>query len=229
MTKNVKNPDIKIDSVKRKNGHKISCKCHICENIKNKVKRGGYEDDLEKEELKRMGGSKKKNGHKPECKCIICKNMKKSKKQKAGSIEDDDSSSDDDDLDNNSINDEDENEEEIELNENEIDVNGDDIEDNSEIIYEEQMGGKKKKINKKSNGHKLNCKCPICKNINKKLLKGGEEPDIENQLGDEEEGGIKAEKDLSENEIKASDNEYDELDAAERGEIKNNEISEGGG
>jgi len=70
---------------KKKNGHKPTCSCHICENIKNKAKRGGYEEEAEKEQLKKMGGSKKKNGHKPNCNCIICKNMKNSKKKIGGS------------------------------------------------------------------------------------------------------------------------------------------------
>ena len=66
-----------IGGAKRKNGHKLDCKCHICDNIKNKAKRGGYEEDMKKNQLKRMGGSKKKNGHKPDCSCPICNNMKK--------------------------------------------------------------------------------------------------------------------------------------------------------
>jgi hypothetical protein len=68
-----------IGGAKRKNGHKSECKCHICENIKNKAKRGGYEEDLKKQILKKMGGSHKKNGHKPDCECPICINMKNSK------------------------------------------------------------------------------------------------------------------------------------------------------
>ena len=65
----------------------------------------------------------------------------------------------------------------------------------------------------------------------KRSKKGGEEPDIENQLGDIEEGGIIAEKKSSspiesstnqstsnDNEVSASDDEYDVLEAAERGE-----------
>jgi hypothetical protein len=73
-------PTAQLGGAKRKNGHKANCSCHICENMKNKAKRGGYEEDAEKEKLKLMGGSKKKNGHKPNCACPICKNMKNSKK-----------------------------------------------------------------------------------------------------------------------------------------------------
>jgi hypothetical protein len=86
-------PIEKLGGARRKNGHKSNCTCHICENMKNKAKRGGYEEDVEKEKLKRMGGSKKKNGHKPDCGCPICKNMKNSKKKKGGG---DESSSDSD-------------------------------------------------------------------------------------------------------------------------------------
>ena len=77
-------PMAQLGGAKRKNGHKSNCACHICENMKNKVKRGGYEEDAEKEALKKMGGSKKKNGHKPDCKCPICKNMNCAKKGKKG-------------------------------------------------------------------------------------------------------------------------------------------------
>lgn len=77
---------MKLGGAKRKNGHKMNCVCHICENMKNKAKRGGYKEDAEKAALKQMGGSKKKNGHKPNCSCPICKNMRnaKGKTMKAG-------------------------------------------------------------------------------------------------------------------------------------------------
>jgi len=73
---------------KRKaNGHKSNCTCHICENIKNKIRKGGYEKDALKEQMKR-GGYHKPNGHTPHCKCIICKNMTKKRRQRGGDIED---------------------------------------------------------------------------------------------------------------------------------------------
>ena len=176
-----------IGGAKRKNGHKLDCKCHICDNIKNKAKRGGYEEDMKKNQLKRMGGSKKKNGHKPDCSCPICNNMKKHNKQKGASLynsedSDDDSSS-----------------------------------SSSSSDDEYYSGGKKNK--KRGNGHKKSCGYPICKNIRNK--KGGEEPDIENQKVDEQ-GGIKVDNNMLEvtqNEIPADTQEYDELDLADRGEI----------
>jgi hypothetical protein len=75
---------------------------------------------------------------------------------------------------------------------------------------------------KKSNGHRMDCECPICKNMMKHIKKGGDEPDIENQEGDIEEAGIRAtpsndEFDASV-ETKASDSEYDALDEAEKGQ-----------
>jgi len=169
-------PEAQLGGARRKNGHKASCSCHICENMKNKAKRGGYTEDAEKEMVKRMGGSNKKNGHKPNCGCPICKNMKNAKK-KGGADED------------------------------------------------VKEGGRKKK----SNGHKANCKCPICKNMSKNKKGGQEEPDIENGLrGDIEEGGISAkttstmkkeETDkTSSKEVVAKDDEYDLLDAAEKGQ-----------
>jgi hypothetical protein len=39
---------VKLKGGKRKNGHKLDCSCHICENMKAKAKRGGYKEDLEK-------------------------------------------------------------------------------------------------------------------------------------------------------------------------------------
>jgi hypothetical protein len=173
-------PTAQLGGAKRKNGHKANCSCHICENMKNKAKRGGYEEDAEKEQIKLMGGSKKKNGHKPNCACPICKNMKNAKKGGDEKPYDDTDSK------------------------NDLAITG----------------------GKKSNGHKANCGCPICKNMKKKNKKGGdEEPDIENQLGDIEEGKVKGvnstpvkeDDSPAKKEVEAKDSEYDELDAAERG------------
>jgi hypothetical protein len=190
----------KLGGAKRKNGHKSNCTCHICENMMKKAKRGGYEEDAEKEMLKKMGGSKKKNGHKPDCMCPICKNMRNAKKtMKKGGADEEEKPYD--------------NEEE----KNDLAI----------------TGGKTRKRGRGSNNHKLGCKCPICKNMKKKGKKGGEEPDLENQIGDLEEGGIKAQKisktttyadneeKVEAKEVKASDDEYeeiDEMDLAEKGE-----------
>jgi hypothetical protein len=76
---------------------------------------------------------------------------------------------------------------------------------------------------KKGNGHKPNCGCPICKNM-KKSKKGGDEPDEENQIGDIEEGQVKANPNLQSNEIPASDGDYDALDAAEKGQAGPNVV-----
>lgn len=67
---------------KKKNGHKNDCTCHICQNMVNKAKRGGYFDDYEKEKEQLFGGSKKKNGHRINCMCPICKNMKNATKKR---------------------------------------------------------------------------------------------------------------------------------------------------
>ena len=49
------------------------------------------------------------------------------------------------------------------------------------------MGGRSKK-GKMSNGHKLNCKCPICKNMRKK--KGGADEEADEEADEDlEEGG----------------------------------------
>jgi len=215
----------KLVGGKRKNGHKCNCVCHICENMKNKAKRGGYEEDVEKEKEKMMGGSKKKNGHRKDCKCPICKNMRNSKKR-GGSKSNrrtrkrrggDDEEDEETETDSDSSSDEEE-EKEQEKGEQEEEE-------------EDKKGGRRKK---RGNGHKKNCKCPICKNMRKK--KGGdpEDPDEENQIGDVEEAGVKATSgsDLqastgnssSSNETPASATEYDQLDAAEKGEAGDNVV-----
>lgn len=184
--------EIKIGGAKRKNGHKLHCTCHICENIRNKAKRGGYEEEAEKEELKKMGGSKKKNGHKPDCKCPICINMKNAKKSinniktiksisggkksktrkihKGGQDE--------------------ETSEEI----------GEEKEEEQEELADDKVfpdeGGKKRK----GNNHKLDCKCPICKNMRKK---GGQEPEQEES---------KVVNQIENNETPASPSDYDEIE-----------------
>jgi hypothetical protein len=72
-----------LNVARRKNGHKMTCPCHICENMKKKEARDGYKEDARKLEEKKRGGSGKKNGHKPDCKCQICKNMiKKTRKNR---------------------------------------------------------------------------------------------------------------------------------------------------
>ena len=163
-------PVAEFGGAKRKNGHKTHCKCHICENIKNKAKRGGYQEDKEKAMLKKMGGSKKKNGHKPNCNCIICRNMKNSKK---GGFEDDLYKPYDNEESKNDLNITGGNEEDIEK-ENVIIASDNDYDylDNLNISDSNsnlKVGGtRKKRYSKKSNGHKLNCGYPICKNMKKK-------------------------------------------------------------
>ena len=146
----------------------------------------------------KLAGGKRKNGHSSDCKCHICENMmnkakrngytkdaRKQELRKKGIVK--------------------KNGHEHDCvcpicknmkNKSQKQKGGDDSDD-------EKMGGEKKK----KNGHKLNCKCPICKNMKnmKKMKKGGQDPpDLENQKGDIEEGGIKS--------TAASDADYDNLD-----------------
>ena len=65
--------DVNLGGAKRKNGHTSNCSCHICENMHNKAKRGGYEE-------RKSNDPNKKNGHKMNCECPICKNMENAKK-----------------------------------------------------------------------------------------------------------------------------------------------------
>ena len=203
----------KLGGAKRKNGHKSNCTCHICENMKNKAKRGGYKEDAEKEEIKKMGGSKKKNGHKPNCKCPICKNMKHAKK---GGYNDDESEGEYDEMDKNDsgvtggkrgkrgkrgkksnghkaickcpicknmkkkggqepdeenqLGDIEEGDSNLESNEvpasdNEYDAL--DTVEKGEAGLNVAGGTRKRRGSRKSNGHKVKCGCPICKNMKK--------------------------------------------------------------
>lgn len=56
-----------------KNGHKKGCKCHICDNIRNKMSRGGYE----KQKTHKLN---KFNGHFVGCKCMFCVKTRKKRK-----------------------------------------------------------------------------------------------------------------------------------------------------
>jgi hypothetical protein len=194
---------LKFNGGKKKNGHKMNCSCHICENMSAKAKRKGYTEDIEREKERKMGkekinghklncscpicknmnntnkslknkkqtksnsvkalmGGKKSNGHKNDCGCPICKNMKKKKGGKDVNIED--------------------------AKDEEYDNALENIKEAKEVIEEENImhqperekelelnvirGGKRKNKrtlkNKRSNGHKVNCNCPICKNMRKR-------------------------------------------------------------
>ena len=70
-----------------------------------------------------------------------------------------------------------------------------------------QKGGRGK-------NHKRNCKCPLCKK------KGGSyiEEDIETGTVSKEEGKTEEDKNVKNDLIFAEDNDYDDLDAAEKGQ-----------
>lgn len=224
---------------KKSNGHKANCGCPICKNMRGSKRGGGEEEDTEF----KMGG-KKKNGHKANCACPICVNMKHakgtkrnkrnkrggSKRRRRGGRNEPTTPPGDlpEEID------EEEFEEEFEDEAGEEDGPEDeyepkeDIEEDSsdEEMEEDEMnednikeGGRKKK---KKNGHKANCKCPICKNM-KKSKRGGQDGDIENQKGDIEEGFVKGEK-IVDIETKAGDDDYEEIE-----EIQKMEEGEGKG
>jgi hypothetical protein len=208
---------------KKGNGHKANCGCPICKNMRGTKRGGGEEEDTEF----KMGG-KKKNGHKANCGCPICVNMKHakgtkrnrhnkrggSKRRKRGGrdeieeepeeveveLEDEDEYEDEPEDE-----DEDEAKEDIEEDSDEEDEGNEMNEDNA------KEGGRKKK---KKNGHKANCKYPICKNM-KKNKRGGEDGDIENQKGDIEEGFVKGEK-IVDIETKAGDEDYEEIEKIQK-------------
>jgi hypothetical protein len=151
----------KMGGSKKKNGHKKDCDCPICKNMKNK--KNDVSDKNKSTDKKSCDGKKKSNGHKMDCGCPICKNMKK---KKGGADE--------------------MMEESVEINEpvttkaeddakdkevvikDKPDVAKDDEYDEIENIPETTVGGtKKNRGSKRSNGHKKNCGCPICKNMKK--------------------------------------------------------------
>jgi len=133
---------------KKSNGHKANCKCPICKNMKknsakSRVMKGGNAKNVT------MKGGKKSNGHKANCMCPICKNMKK----RGGDDDDEESMSDDmmDDMSNDMSDSSD-------MSESSSDMSDSSSSDNM-MSKKAMLGGKK------SNGHKANCKCPICKNM----------------------------------------------------------------
>ncbi len=164
--------DINVQSVmggKRKNGHKMDCTCHICQNMKNKAKRNGYKEDIQRENERKMG-KQKVNGHKKDCNCPICRNMINAKNKKTN-------------LTGGKGKGKKSNGHKLECNcpicKNMKKIGGDLIEDmnvNEEGNTTEAadtdyhnlnlLGGKSKK-RRKTNGHKPNCNCPICKNMKK--------------------------------------------------------------
>jgi hypothetical protein len=185
------------------------------------------ENEMNEDNAKEGGRKKKKkNGHKANCKCPICINMKhankskytKNKKNKRGGTKRRRRGGGEDD------------EESAEASAN-ADVSGSDASasardapvarapsnpnsttpngDSSENV--DTTGGRRRK---KSNGHKANCKCPICKNM-KKSKRGGEDGDIENQKGDIEEGFVKGEK-IVDIETKAGDDDYEEIEQIQK-------------
>lgn len=171
----------KLVGGKRKNGHKMDCGCHICKNMEAKAQRNGYEEDLEKEKERKMGYQKKNghkkdcscpicmnmnnknlskksasnkkgkktNGHKPGCGCPICKNMKK----KIGGGDEE-------------TNKNEETGKQAKVNDDSQEPAGKETLATPEDYKNLKKGGYRK--TRKSNGHKPNCGCPICKNMKKK-------------------------------------------------------------
>jgi len=165
----------------------------------------------------KLGGAKRKNGHKSNCTCHICENM--TNKAKRGGYQEE-------------LNIEQEKKMGVSKKKNghRKDCNcpicknmknskkgGDDVDFEKEEEEEsiDFSGGKRKK---KGNGHKANCKCPICKNIYKSK-RGG---DIEEGIGDDNETVVPSQTVVQE--TPASSDEYDDFDAAERGESVPNKV-----
>ena len=141
------------------------------------------------------GGAKKSNGHKMNCGCPICKNMSKSKKRGG----------------------------ESEIEDVVVEDKVNDVDNNNELLVVD--GGKRKRnhlkgTKKRGNGHKMNCGCPICKNMRKSKKRGGgedkdevndeDEVNGEDEVNDEDEVNVDVEDE--ENVPKVQDDEEENID-----------------
>ena len=156
---NMKNAKKNTKSMKKKsNGHKFDCGCPICKNTKS----------MKNNNTKSM--KKKSNGHKFDCGCPICKNMKKKMGGEGligeGLIGEEEES---DDIkegnDKEEVADKEEVPDDIEEVDKEGIVTNATDEEADLLLKESRIGGSRK--TKKSNGHKPNCGCPICRNMKK--------------------------------------------------------------
>ena len=192
-----------MGGAKRKNGHKSTCSCHICENMKNKARRGGYRADAQKAALKKSGGSRKKNGHSPTCGCPICKNMKNAKRSKRGG-NDPDIENQKGDVEEGGIKAYSQADDSSIMDTDDSSMKQTPISSMKQLPEYEPLdaaekgqrgpglvgGSRKRRGSRKSNGHKPGCGCPICKNMKKKSQKGGDDVTM----------------------TPAKDDEYDEID-----------------
>jgi hypothetical protein len=155
------------------------------------------------------GGAKKSNGHKMNCSCPICKNMSKSKKRGG----------------------------ESEIEDVVVEDKVNDVDNNNELLVVD--GGKRKRnhlkgTKKRGNGHKMNCGCPICKNMRKSKKRGGGEDkdEVEDEVNGEDEDEVNGEDDDNvdaedeENVPKVQDDNDDENDENIEENIDEDEIIE---
>ena len=157
--------------VRKSNGHKEDCKCPICINIKHAKGGAGYDvDDNENNDIETVSpaknsGAKKSNGHKANCGCPICKNMKKNSGSKNVTMKAKKSNG-------HKINCscpicKNMKNKKVGGSMTDNDTNTSSSSDYDTDTSPPVLGGKRKimKNGKKSNGHKINCGCPICKNM----------------------------------------------------------------
>jgi hypothetical protein len=220
MTKSKNITQKMLGGARRKNGHKTTCNCHICENMRSKAKRGGYEDDYEKIVT---GGSTKKNGHKANCKCPICKNMSK-KMRKGGSEVPNENITDEVNLDELY-----EDEPEPEPQANNVTPRDNAIPYN--MIYNGLEDGNVNPEEELPRGGSHRCRRSHRRSRRRKGRKGGDgEPDIENQKGDLEEEGIRSTMDQpGEVEEETDGDNYDEIDELDKAELGESGVNKVGG
>jgi hypothetical protein len=120
----------------------------------------------------KMGGLKKKNGHKLKCGCPICQNMKHAKKGGNDGIVNDEETGNTTDMENTDDSDSIRKYSKTTTAEEDDYDEIDNIPENNPksggvTRRKNRRGGRKTK--RRGNGHKKNCKCPICKNMKKKL------------------------------------------------------------
>jgi hypothetical protein len=185
-TEDIEREKERKNGLQKKNGHKLDCGCPICKNMKNKK-------NLSSPKKSVKNSSKKSNGHKLNCGCPICKNMKKRKgggddKENDDIVKeilDDEKKEEKKESEENvTIDSEKPDTKEAKTDTKEAkDDEYDDLDSIPSVKEDEtplpskdsivekseepniNKGGTRKRKGKKSNGHKLNCGCPICKNM----------------------------------------------------------------
>jgi len=167
-----------IGGGKKANGHKATCKCPICINMKHQMVSKKNRRVTRRNRTMKGGVKRTRKGK------IIHQNMNQNDDDDddelpAANLQGQfdavaDDNDDDNNADNNANNEQIENNEEVEN--MDMDIEEEDVDEDEDSDYDEPLkrkrvhGGRK---SRRGNGHKADCKCPICKNMRKSGKKGG--------------------------------------------------------